>query len=56
MFKSILSNKDEDIDLKDRAAFFYRAMQNDIEGFKQTMLNKHWKCINKFSEEEEESN
>ena len=38
IFKNILGNKLEDIDLRDRAAFYYRAMQNDIEEFKTLML------------------
>lgn len=25
---------EEDVDLRDRASFFYRAMEDDIEGFK----------------------
>lgn len=47
--------KDEDVDLKDRAAFFYRAMQDDIESFKNLMLNSHSNNIEKFSEEKEEA-
>ncbi|KAL4481626.1 hypothetical protein ABPG74_007715 [Tetrahymena malaccensis] len=53
-FQTFLS-KDESIDLKDRAAFFYRAMQDDIEGFKQIMLNEHSNSVDKYCEEKEES-
>lgn len=34
VFKNYLGNQDEDIDLRDRAAFYYRAMQNNINEFK----------------------
>lgn len=30
LFSYILSNENEDIDLKDRAAFYYRAMEVNI--------------------------
>jgi hypothetical protein len=33
LFESIFTNDKEDIDLKDRAAFYYRCMFDDIEGF-----------------------
>ena len=37
-FSQILTNPNEDIDLKDRASFYYRAMQNDIAEFKEMFL------------------
>ena len=32
-FSLILSNESEDLDIKDRAAFYYRAMQANIQDF-----------------------
>jgi len=54
VFQSFTS-KEEDIDLRDRTAFFYRAMQDDIESFKNSMLKSHTRSIDKFSEEKEEA-
>ena len=38
LFRQILTNSNEDIDLKDRASFYYRAMQNNIDEFKTMFL------------------
>lgn len=54
VFQSFTS-KEEDIDLRDRAAFFYRAMQDDIESFKNAMIKGHIRSIDKFCEEKEEA-
>ena len=35
LFRNILKNINEDLELKDRAAFYYRAMQNNIKEFKE---------------------
>lgn len=54
LFHLILSNEKEDIDLKDRAAFYYRIMQANIdELFK--IMNDAKQEITMFLEDEENS-
>lgn len=38
--------------MRDRAAFYYRAMQNNIEEFKEIMLSANEKVID-FTEDDE---
>ncbi len=54
MLRGILGNPREDVDLRDRAAFYYRAMQNDINEFKDIFLRASSIKVEQFIEEEEE--
>ena len=54
LFNLILSNEKEDIDLKDRAAFYYRIMQANIEELAKS-LNEPKQEITMFLEDEENS-
>jgi len=54
LFNLILSNEKEDIDLKDRAAFYYRIMQANIEDLAKA-LNEPKQEITMFLEDEENS-
>ena len=55
LFNLILSNEKEDIDLKDRAAFYYRIMQANIEELARALSNNTKQEITMFLEDEENS-
>ncbi|CAD8087395.1 unnamed protein product [Paramecium primaurelia] len=50
LFYSIMNNENEDIDLKDRAAFYYRALQNNPNEIKKLWQNGI--KVDKFLEEQ----
>lgn len=52
LFKHLLSNEFEDVDLKDRAAFYYRILQNNINDA-SLIVRKH-SSIKDFLEDDEE--
>lgn len=54
LFSMILSNEKEDIDLKDRAAFYYRIMQANIEDLEKALSGNKQEII-MFLEDEENS-
>ncbi|KRX06804.1 Armadillo-type fold [Pseudocohnilembus persalinus] len=54
LFKNIMQNEQEDIDLKDRAAFYLRGMQHDINEFKNCFLDGEQPVIDDFTEDDEE--
>lgn len=54
LFHLILSNEKEDIDLKDRAAFYYRIMQANIDELFKIMNDAKLE-ITMFLEDEENS-
>lgn len=54
LFSLILSNEKEDVDLKDRAAFYYRIMQANIDELAKVMNDSKTE-ITMFLEDEENS-
>jgi hypothetical protein len=54
IFNNILGNEEEDIDLKDRAAFYYRALQTNPEEVAALLRNIKAEII-AFVEDEEDS-
>lgn len=55
LFSAILNDPNEDIDLKDRAAYYYRSLQSGLPEVKQA-LSATGLTIDKFLEEEEIKN
>jgi len=54
LFNMILSNDKEDVDLKDRAAFYYRIMQANIDELAKVMSDSRQEIL-MFLEDEENS-
>lgn len=54
-FEHILNNPAEDLDLKDRAAYFFRAMSVNLDEFSQSFLSYKKEKLDNFIEDEEES-
>ena len=55
LFTSILEDPNEDIDLRDRAAFYYRILQQNTVSVK-TLLDAPLKILEKFQEEQIDKN
>lgn len=49
-FSNIFSNPSEDIDLRDRAAFFYRSLEFNVDEMKKALLEK--KDLEKFYQDD----
>jgi AP-4 complex subunit beta-1 len=54
-FEHILNNPAEDLDLKDRAAYFFRAMSANMEEFSEAFNKYEKEKLDAFIEDEEES-